>query len=57
MDLFDLKKKIDIAREELNRMTLNQNKLYQNEDLIRLSEELDVLINEYMNMTSPKPSI
>ncbi|CAH2213240.1 aspartyl-phosphate phosphatase Spo0E family protein [Tepidibacter aestuarii] len=52
MEIIKIKNEIEEMRKKLDTMTLNNIILYQNQDLIKLSQELDILINKYIYMTT-----
>ncbi|CAH2213610.1 Spo0E family sporulation regulatory protein-aspartic acid phosphatase [Tepidibacter aestuarii] len=57
MNLINKKEEINELREKIYAVTANQNILYKNEELINLSKQLDVLINEYISMSSLKKDL
>ncbi|CAH2213175.1 aspartyl-phosphate phosphatase Spo0E family protein [Tepidibacter aestuarii] len=52
MEIVKFKNEIEKMRKKLDAMTLNNVLLYQNQDLIKLSQDLDILINKYIYMTT-----
>ncbi|WP_099192849.1 Spo0E family sporulation regulatory protein-aspartic acid phosphatase [Tepidibacter mesophilus] len=57
MDLLSKKEEINALREKIYAITANEDILYKNKELINLSEELDILINEYIHMSRLKKDL
>ncbi len=52
MELEHIKKEIETIRIKLNYMASQEQCLCQNQDLIKLSQKLDILINNYIYLSS-----
>lgn len=57
MDLIKKKQEINELREKMYTITANEDILYKNEELINLSKQLDLLINEYIHMSILKKDL
>ncbi len=54
MNIHILEKQLEETRKRLNSMTKNTQDMGNNEELVKLSQELDLLINQYMSLCQKK---